>query len=444
MKVLSLIVTLAALIGSAHSANDVRTHLVSVRRYRLTPVGLRTAYATGICIDDPCSVVATVHHALAMGGVGRFEFKMVGGQATRRVLTMASERDVNAVDVPSVMGMLHFDVAHDIAFVYTKKPVHKKSAISFSYGAFVGQKVYVAGFRRGRLDHAEAHIVGVNVPVLLGSAVMRETLILDLPVQPGMSGSAIVDESGNLLGMVTGSAYEKRGSGDVSKGVALPVRAIARALIQLDPALGKTVSWAMPEEAATSGQESPALYEENVPEITPEIIQATAISAADIPDAVARLQANAEAASRQMINLVVTQCLTQKNRAPICHELSIIRDGEQSFREITGGNRLGKPTDSFPVPRNDGVWVTDSWAATLSDVANEPWVFKGVVGDRYVFYIHCRRGGRALLSRGILERLGSYGGFACGSRGASQLGRVGRLLSTGLERPQFQYYIDSH
>ena len=47
-------------------------------------------------------------------------------------------------------------------------------------------------------------------------------------------------------------------------------------------------------------------------------------------------------ASRQMVNLLATQCLKQWKQKAVCHEVSIV-DGKETFREITKSATTGEP-----------------------------------------------------------------------------------------------------
>lgn len=130
-------------------ADDVKEHLVTVQRYSpRVSIGmkLKARYATGICINDKCSVVATVYHAQI--GVGRGNFGIVGGRTVRNVLSLANESDANKADVPVLNETLNYDIAEDISFVYTTRTVAHKSGIPYSYQASLGQRVQIAGFTK--------------------------------------------------------------------------------------------------------------------------------------------------------------------------------------------------------------------------------------------------------------------------------------------------------
>jgi len=46
--------------------------------------------------------------------------------------------------------------------------------------------------------------------------------------------------------------------------------------------------------------------------------------------------------------------------------------------------KLGQPRDSFPIQRH-GVWTQTDWTDTLGEIAENLWIFRGSVDDRYLF-----------------------------------------------------------
>ena len=368
-----------------HATEDAKSHLVTVRRYALRMsfflVKIDKTYASGICIDKTCSVVVTPYHSQI--GVGRATLGVVGGRTTRKVLSLANESDANTTDVPTTKGIQHFDVAEDISFVYTGKPAHHKTGISYSFRPQVGQIVLVAGYVKSKFEMREAHIIGINVPVFMGQGTLDQTLILDIQTKPGMSGHAVLDLQGNLLGMITMSGNVRQNDGDLPVSVALPLHTIATALKTLDPSLAASVFGDIPADDNVFPAEKPLSYEEPIADALETAIPTLTPIPVDVPDALDTLQAKAGIASELMTNYVAKQCLMQAHRSPVCYELSF-RDGEQSFQEIKKGGKLGKPINSFPV-QPSGMWITTNWADDLRHVADSPWIFKGKVNDGYLF-----------------------------------------------------------
>ncbi len=315
--------------------------------------------------------------------VGKANLGVIG-ERTEKVLSLANESDTNKTDVLAGEKTLFYDVADDISFVYINKPLLHKSGIPHSYKFHVGQKVVVAGYSNHKFETREAHIIGSNMPLVMGQAQLRENLVLDVHLDPGTSGSAVLDEQGHLLGMIVLSGALKLRSGDLTASLALPVRTIAKALMKLDPSLGLATFSDMPEEEPRQiGMPSVVFQESDLPEDTSSVIPTQSAVPNDVPDPVGKLHIKSEAAARLMVNFVTKQCLVQGTQKPLCHELSVV-DGQQIFREIYKNDKLGRPTAVFPV-RKHGVWTQSDWADTLREIAENPWVFQGSVNDQYLF-----------------------------------------------------------
>lgn len=266
-KPISLLKTLCAviLLSSLGLAVEIRDHLVSAQHSTLRlslPPQIQQVQGSGICINQSCSVVATAYHIQM--GAGGSELG-IDGAHTEKVLSFANERDPNKADVlvnvNGKMRHLSYNLEHDVSFVYTKKPLDHKSGVPYSYRSYVGQKVRVSGYYRGKFTTWDAHVIGVGVPLMWGQTQLNENLILDIPLESGSSGSAVLDENGNLLGMITLSGAIKSRSGDLTASVALPTRGIAEALRKLDPVLGFSIFNNLTEEQSTPTQMTPVRYE---------------------------------------------------------------------------------------------------------------------------------------------------------------------------------------
>jgi hypothetical protein len=374
----------ALLLTSVCAANPAKDHLVGVQRSTIHfsfPPTVRQVQGSGICINQSCSVVATAYHVQML--VGRANLR-VSGRHTEKVLSLANESDTNKTGVPAGKRTLSYNIANDVSFVYTKKPVPHKSGVPYSYTFYVGQRVEVAGYYNHKFETREAHIIGSNVPLVIGQAQLNENLVLDVYVNPGTSGSAVLDESGNLLGMIVLTGALRFGTGDMTASVALPVRTIAAALVKLDPILGSAVFHDIPEEESRLVQEPSVPYQESdLPEDTSPVIPKLSGVPRELPNPVGNLRAKSAAASKLMVNFVAKQCLVQGTQKPLCHELAIV-DGQQTFREIEKQDKLAKPTGSLPIQRH-GVWAQSDWTDTLGEIADNPWVFQGSVDDHYLF-----------------------------------------------------------
>ncbi len=364
LKVLFRPLSTALLLTSLCAAADVGGHLVAVQRstirFAIPPI-VQQVQGSGICINPTCSVVATAYHVQRL--VGRANLGVADGR-TDRVLSLANESDTHKSDVSVGNRLFSYSLANDVSFIYTKKPVHHKSGISYSYKFHVGQKINVVGYHNHKLETREGHIIGANVPLVLGQGQLKENLVLDIHLEPGTSGSAVIDEWGNLLGMVILSGPLKVSTGDLMASIALPVRTIAKALVTLDPVLGSSIFTQIPEEEPTMGRTlTVSNQESDLPEDISPVIPTLSAAPSEVANPVGQLRANSRAASARMVNFVTKQCLVQGTQKSLCHELSIV-DGQQVFREIDKSGNPGKPTGSFPVQKY-GVWTESDWTDTL-------------------------------------------------------------------------------
>ena len=150
------------------------------------------------CINANCSIVATVHHVQVLAG--RTMLRASGGH-TKKVLSPTGDGDPDETTIPIAKSQrtVTCNIAKDISFVYTEKPIAHKSGLPHSYKFNVGQKVQVAGYRDGKFETKSALIIGANVRLLVGATLVNDNMILDIPLDPGDSGSAVIDERGALI-----------------------------------------------------------------------------------------------------------------------------------------------------------------------------------------------------------------------------------------------------
>ena len=342
---------------------------------------VREVHGSGVCIDENCSVVATAYHLQLLAGKGTLS---VGVEHTAKVLTLTEENDANISDIRAGKALVSYNVATDIAFVYTKNPIRHKSGAPYSYKAFVGQPVTIAGYSKHKYETREAHIIGSNVPLIIGHAQVNENLVLDAFVDPGMAGSGVFDERGNLLGMVVLTGSIKSRTGDVRSCVAIPVANIARALVKLDQPLGSMAFNDIPVAEPPLAPKQYVLFQEgDLPNDTSDVIPTLSAVPGDLPNAVEVLRAKAGIASELMVNIIATQCMRQGTQASICHEVSVI-EGQQRFRKISRDGTTGDSLRFFP-RQNHGVWAQSDWTEAMGEIADNPWVFQGAVGDLYLF-----------------------------------------------------------
>jgi hypothetical protein len=199
------------LLTSMSFGAGVEDHCVMVQHSRLQlsfPPTLQQIQASGICINDKCSIVATAYHVQI--SAGRANLSVAGGR-TKQVLSAANESDASKTQTRAGSSPFFYDIANDVSFIYMTKSVAHKSGVRYSYKPYAGQRVIVAGYYHGKFEVTEAHIIGSNVPLIVLQMRLRENLVLDIELKPGLSGGAVLDAQGNLLGMVVRAGVLKRG-----------------------------------------------------------------------------------------------------------------------------------------------------------------------------------------------------------------------------------------
>jgi Trypsin-like peptidase domain len=379
------------LIGTCDAATDFGNNIVTVQRTSIrfsVPPKLVFIQGSGVCIDPRCSVIATTYHAQLMTGRGMLGVK---GARTVKVVSLANQNDTNRATIRVGDKLANYNLAHDIAFVYTRKPVPYKVAPPLSYHCSVGENVYIVGLWKGKKLRKEARVLGVNVRLLIGNSELGENIVLDGAVPPGTSGGPVFDGHGNLLGMMILTGRIRMGNQDQQVSVALPIRTLANALMTLDPPLAARVFNDLPKDDPKSSATATMSYQDDTaPADAAAVVPELSARPAFVADAVRRFQTRMSEASRQMVNLLATQCLRQWKEKPLCHEVSIV-DGKETFREIAKSGKPGDPMGSFP-RQKQGIWGGSEWfGAGESDGAEqEPWVFEGIAGDRYLFTLRSR------------------------------------------------------
>jgi hypothetical protein len=364
--------------------HSVRDYCVRVESSTLHwfPPSIRSEFGTGICIGEDCSFVLTPYHMqLAAGRAG---LEVIGGQIGK-ILSAAPAADAEKSEVRLGNKMVSYNVANDFSFLYMKKKVRHKIGVIPRYQPNVGQSVYVAGYYGRRFQIQEARLIGVNVPLMIGQSDFTENLVLNIDLQPGSSGSAVLDEHNRLLGMIVLTGKLKLKAGNLSTvSVALPIQSIAARLRRLDPTLGSALFSNIPHEERHDISPPAIKYEElELPEDTSPAMPTLSPVYSNIPNAVSSLQQNAAAAAKIMINVIAEQCMVQGTARPKCHEVSIT-NGDQTFREVRHNGKLGKQISKLPTPRA-GVWSLSDWADTLATIAQGPWKFEGSIGGNYLF-----------------------------------------------------------
>ncbi len=380
---------LVLLLNSVCVASSAQDNLVGVEHtmarfsvHYSVPLRLERVSGSGICIDPKCSVVVTANHIQTEAGGENLQ---VAGGKTSKVLSGSNESDSHRVGANGKDGTLPCSMVNDVAFIYTKRPIRHKSGLSYSYRYQVGDTVEVAGYYHGKFTTEEAHIVGADVLLQVGSDRLQDNIILDIRLKKGQSGSAVIDQQGQLIGMIILVGVLKANGGDITASVALSVKTIADALMKLDPSLGTSLFDKIPEEKWTPMRTTFQIDgdDNDSPEETSTVFPVLTADMSDVPDPVGRLRAKAAASADLLKNLIAKQCFTERNADPTCHEVAII-ENQQIYREIGKDGKLGEAIPTIKKLRKH-IWMQYEWAYTLDEIAENSWVFQGLVKDQYLF-----------------------------------------------------------
>ena len=119
--------------------------------------------------------------------------------ATRVVALCSDNAPRNAV-------VEKIDPANDLALLSVEKPVPEHLEFAPQSSTGVGKKVFTIGFPVPGLLGFEPKYTEGSISALTGMRGIANFLQITVPIQPGNSGGAVVDENGQLVGVVTSTA----------------------------------------------------------------------------------------------------------------------------------------------------------------------------------------------------------------------------------------------
>lgn len=124
---------------------------------------------------------------------------------------------VCGAEPPQSAGVLARDPANDIALLKVEKPLHYHLTLANEGSAHTGDKVFTIGFPLPELLGPEGKYSEGVISALSGLQGAANVMQITTPIQPGNSGGALVDGSGNVVGIVTSTAaarafYETSGN----------------------------------------------------------------------------------------------------------------------------------------------------------------------------------------------------------------------------------------
>jgi hypothetical protein len=244
-------------------------------------------YGNGICINPSCTVLVTAKHVQALAGKAKLQ---IAGDRTSKVLSMPDGDKQSKMQAGK--KMFSYDVSSDITFMYEKYPVHHKAGVPYSYKHYAGQKVKIAGYYKDKFTLIDATAIGADVPTAMEHGVVYEDIVLDVKLKQGFSGSAVLDEQGNLIGMVVHAGSIMMGTKHIDASLAIPVRTIALALEKLDSSVKLFTD--IPEFTPLTEFKQYAWEESDLPDDVSQVVPELSAVSVDIPNPMLKVRASAK------------------------------------------------------------------------------------------------------------------------------------------------------
>lgn len=129
--------------------------------------------------------------------------------------------------VPQSLTSLAQDRENDLALLKLQRSVSQFAAFSDGKGLRPGQPVVAVGFPLRGILASSASVTTGNVSALAGPRDDTRLLQITTPVQPGNSGGPLLDQSGNVPGMVVGKLDAlkiARATGDIPQNVNFAIK----------------------------------------------------------------------------------------------------------------------------------------------------------------------------------------------------------------------------
>lgn len=379
---------------TAVGQQDVANRVVRLQHYGIGVHGLEKKSGTSWCVDAGCSLLATNYHVAKEGLPGK-----IGDAKVLEVFLATGPEDYGSVWMMTTYGKwLRYNPLNDVALVTLSQPLAPGThAASFFAGNLVpGQELAVKGFPLG----GKQQVVAAEF-LRWADGLLELSLATESPA--GLSGSAVTDKEGRIIGMLSAVAD--------GRAFALPLWSIADAIRKFRPALHRQLfpdgprrppefqgSMVISREllAALSGvSPDPVLplasLEEGVGQPFPKLIPhpARLLNTREEPADVLKLRRRAQQMFRQMANLRALQTLRLntegKSELIWLHELYVDSD-ELVFRAVEDG----QPIQEIAFPhRRRAVVPGGEWRDLPNMVANEfklhvEEVASKVVGEKRV------------------------------------------------------------
>lgn len=129
------------------------------------------------------------------------------------------------------------DATNDLALLAAPGLSGETAAFSESPQPALGETATVAGYPFGGLLASDLHVTGGNISALAGLGDDSTRLQITAPVQPGNSGGPLLDESGNVIGVVVSRLNAPgvaRATGSIPQNVNFAMKgAVARMFLEI-------------------------------------------------------------------------------------------------------------------------------------------------------------------------------------------------------------------
>ena len=332
--------------GARGSIHNAVSHLPPRQSFIVRIVGgnrlTGTKFGHGICLDAPCMHVLTNYHV-----AGLMEDAKVEGVRIKNIHFATGRNDDGAVPLIVMGGIDRWNPQRDMALITLRRPLPAEfTAAEFAEyiptaGTAVVRYPTVGEVYSGELVHYG------RVKYLDGTSAHEELasmLLSDFDSPPGVSGGALCDSDGRVLGLTEFAV----GS------MAIPVPIISAFLLTTDPALWKSLHIHSAEPAADSIAQ----------EIEPASIDAVPVRfSVDGDTATRSMVEHAEqmrlGMSRVIARAEVLQSGPGVKEGPKHFEVSLYNEGIR-WRLVFPNGALGQEIPDFPLPQT-GVIPGADW-----------------------------------------------------------------------------------
>jgi TPR repeat protein len=213
--------------------------------------------------SDGAAVASPAETPAVVNGSGFIVSKQGHIVTNRHVIEHCSIVTVQIQGVVHPSEILVTDQQNDLALIQISEPTRGKSITDSAVfaderGIRPGQSVVAVGFPLPGLLSSSPKVTTGTISALAGIHDDSRMLQITAPVQPGNSGGPVLDDSGNLVGVVTSKldALEMaRATGDIPQNVNFAIKtSVVRAFLDANGAPYATASRSVKLDPATIGE----------------------------------------------------------------------------------------------------------------------------------------------------------------------------------------------